>query len=267
MRIYQALDRHAGFCKLCWKWTEERMSHPVLIRGKNRKHVPDFATVERPLATEETLSAARERLKEIIAASKSSESNNPFLFAQLLHTYGVGYDRRIQFNQGRVVFDQGDESHEAQEMMLDRIEQNLIDELWVAQATQFGVKFFKPHPGDYRNAPKTPSRIFCPDHNPRRSIESRRRYQNDRKRITDFEAEVNRVYSQCIYQCIGIQTGDDHQSVRRVAYRNVFSSTLEKIKYLKAEGKKDTEIAGILKMTRQAVSNALRREKTRIFQP
>lgn len=241
------------------------MTHVVLETGKRRKHVRDFVAVVRPVASERTLAAAHGRLEEIIAASKPSESNDPFLFAQLMYIYGVGYDRRIQFARGQVLFDESQESQEAQEIMLDRIEQQLIDEEWIKQGSEFGDKCFKPRLGDDPNAPATPSKMFCPDHNPRRSSESRRRYQNDRKRMSDFEAEVNRVYSQSLSECIGIHTDDDHQEVRRVAHRNIFTSTLDRIYELKAEGKTQIEIAHILKITRQAVSNALRRDKAKML--
>lgn len=265
MRHYQAFNRHAGFCKLCWKWTEERMTHDVLKVGKRREHERDFVPVERPGTSKRTLAAAHGRLKEIIAASKPSENNDPYLFAQLMYMYGVGYDRRIQFARGQVLFDESQESQEAQEIMLDRIEQELIDEEWIKQSSELGDKCFKPRLGDDPNAPATPSKMFCPDHNPRRSSESRRRYQNDRKLMSDFEDEVNRVYSQCLAECIGIHTDNDHQEVRRVAYRIIFTSTLNLIIELKAEGKTQSEIALILNITRQAVSNALRRAKAKML--
>lgn len=267
---YQAFDRHAGFCRLCWEWTEYKvaMENPVLekcVCGKNRKYVKIFATVERPTATASTRAAALACLEKIIAASNAPDGN-PYVVGELLLLYGVGYDRKIQSNQGRILFNQSQESQEAQKIMLDRIEQNLIINDWFSEATQIGVNRFKPRPVDDEYSPVTFSRSFCSDHNPRRSIESRRRYQNDRKRAIDFEAEINRVYSQCISQCIGIHTDDDRQKVRRVAYRNIFSSTLEKIEYLQSEGKTQTEIADILKIRRQAVSNALRRKKLKILE-
>lgn len=257
---YQTFDRHAGFCKLCWKWTEDRMAEPVFekcVSGENRKYGRVFNPIERPIASERTQAAARGHLQEIIAASKATNTN-PFLFSELLYLYASGHDYQV-------LRDLGLESHEAQDMLLDKIEQNLIDDEWFSairsHPIQFGIKSFKPHIGDSKSAPVVPSSTFCPDHNPHRSVESRRRYQNDRKRANDFEAEINKVFSQCINQCIGIHSDDDRQAVRRVAYLNIFSSTLDKIKKLKAEGKKQTEIADILNISRQAISNALRREK------
>lgn len=239
------------------------MTLDVLKVGKGRKYDRDFVPVERPGTSDRTLAVAHGRLSEIIAASKSFDSNEPYLFSQLMHSYGVGYDRRIQFAHGHVLFDESQESQEAQEIMLDRIEQQFIDEEWIKQGSELGDKCFKPRLGDDPNAPATPSNMFCPDHNPRRSRESRCRYQNDRKRLADFEAEVNRVYSQYLSEGIGIQTDSDHQEVRGVAHRNIFTSTLDRINELKAKGKTQTEIALILKITRQAVSNALRREKAK----
>ena len=118
----QAFDRHAGFCKLCWQWTEDRETNPVFekcIGGKNLKHGKKFATVERPALSERILSAVRTRLDEVIAASKATE--NPYLFGSLLLAYAGGYDHRI-------LRDKGVESHEAQKMLLRTIKQNFINE-------------------------------------------------------------------------------------------------------------------------------------------
>ncbi len=258
---YQAFDRHAGFCKLCWKWTEDRMTAPVFekcVRGKNRKHGRVFNPINRPIASEKTLAAAHGHLQEINATSNAS-NENPFLFGELLYLYARGHDYRVLREHGL-------ESDDTQEMLLDKIEQNLIENEWFSQIMrshpiQFGIKCFKPRIGDKKSAPVRPSSVFCPDHNPHRSIESRRRYQNDRKRITDFETEIDRLYRHYINLCIGIHSDNDRQILRREAYLNVFSSTLEKIKELQADGKKQKEIADILKVSKQVVSNALRREK------
>jgi polyhydroxyalkanoate synthesis regulator phasin len=279
LKGYQAFDRNAGFCKLCWNWTEERMAmeNPVVekcVDRTDRKVDRNFAAIERPTRSDKTLIAAQDRLSEIIAASKVSNCDNPFLFGQMMHSYGVGYDRKIQYDQGRVLFNESPESIEAQELMLDRIEQRLIDEEWLSRInlskdTRIGIKPFAARRGDFDSAPVTWSHDYCSDHNIYRSVKSRRRYQNDKKRIADFETEIDAVYRRCIAECIGIHTNDDHQTVRRVAWHNVFSSTSEKIKMLHIQGKRQFEIVielvehGVLKAKtgRQVVSNILRRYK------
>lgn len=274
---YQIADHHVGFCRLCWKYTEERMASRVISRLVSGKidYVPEFKPIERPAATVKTYTNAQRFLEELIAESKKPGTSS---IEELLCIYASGHDYRLLQEKGL-------ESSEVMEMLLDKIEQELIEREWSLQVwpwdeiekimddpkwhqiltskflRRFSAKPFKPRLYDFKSAPKSSSKIFCPDHNPRRSIESRRRYQNNRKRITDFETEIDRLYGHYRSLCIGIHSDNDRQILRREAYFNVFSSTLEKIKELQADGKKQKEIADILKVSKQVVSNALKREK------
>ena len=276
---------HDGFCKLCWNFPEEQMAELIIEkRISNRKHVNDYSLIPRPIPDENTFINAKKVLEKIIDESNTPES--PPL-EQLLHSQAYGYNYQLLQEKGL-------RSPDVQENLLDRIEQCLIDREWDSQVYQwdkvaeamdnpnsnwprgfirrFSIKSHKP--GQNKDASKNPSNSFCPDHNPCRSVKSRRKYQNDRKRIAEFENELNRLYSRCSIKEINrlynedplfqIDTLDARQTLRKIAYDNVFSSTLKKIKQLKTEGRNQSEIADTLKITRQAVSNALRRDKTKV---
>lgn len=249
----------AGFCWLCWKFSEEREAGIVVEKciGAERK-------IERPNASAQTIHDANQYLKNLIAASEIPAAQ--FTLEELLYSFIPSFDYR----------NKGSDSPE----LLVEIEKEIINREWYNQILKldenglmmdvpdrYKIRRLSVNPinicldqNPNRTIKVIPSRSFCSNHNPKRSIEARRFYQNDRKRIPDLEKEINRLYHYT-YPSFGLDSDEDLQALLKEAYNNVFTSTLDRIQKLKAEGMKQTEIANILGITRQAVSNALRREK------
>lgn len=250
-----------GFCSLCWKHTEERMAVVVVkkcVSGKRRKFGKGYASIDYPKMPE-TKHTAQKRLEEFLAESKAPEAR--FTLEELLYSFLPSFDYQLIRNEGL-------ESSEVKETLLDEIEKEIIKRDWYSKISEsdeiiFSVNSAKIRSGDNTRAPSKPSSSFCPDHNPNRSIKSRRCYQNDRKRVTEFEKEINRIFNHPTESLFAMDSDIDLQHLLQKAYNNIFPSTLDRIKKLKDEGKKQTEIANILQVSRQVVSNALRREKSK----
>lgn len=252
----------AGFCALCWKFTEERMA-PIIVSNhvinNSRKFSKPFVPIEYPTLSAEIIFAAQKLLEEFIADSKMLGG---YTLEESLYSLIPSYDFRALENGGL-------ESREVLESLIDEIEQEVLRREWyskIAKLPEFKISVgeVKIVVKDGLRASTRPSSTFCPDHNPNHSIESRQRYQNDRKRITEFENEINTIFRDLEKSRYAWDSEDDLQKLLQFAYSNVFSSTLEKILKLKNEGKNQTEIAKILSIGRQAVSIALKREKQRI---
>lgn len=110
-----------------------------------------------------------------------------------------------------------------------------------------------------------PSRLYCENHNPRRSDEARRAYQRDRR----FAAEYRELIAGFWTAYAGeLPTWDieAHAYVRSEAYRRLqlMKKPTTFIGELEAEGvTSQTEIARQLGVSRQAVSAAIKRRKRR----
>lgn len=266
------LGHPPSFCGLCWKFTEEKMSGvEVKKRSVNRhqKYGKDFVSIDRLNASSSTFYAAKKILKDFMAESKSPDSK--FTLEELLYSYIPAYDYQL-------IIVNGLDCPESKNDLLEEIEKELINREWYSRIYQFdlakenmditdwrsirefGVKsIFRLD--DYINAPTSPSQSFCPDHNPNRSPQSRRRYQNDRKRIIAYEHEINKLYLALENRWILKDSEFELQSMLKIAYDNICSTTLSKIKRLQNGGMSQIEIAKILNTSRQAVSIALKREK------
>jgi hypothetical protein len=110
-----------------------------------------------------------------------------------------------------------------------------------------------------------PSKLYCEDHNPRRSDEARRAYQRDRR----FAAEYRELIA-CFWTAFAgeLPTWDieAHAEVRRQAYRRLqlMKKPTTFIEELEAKGAtSQTEIARQLGVSRQAVSAAIKRRERR----
>lgn len=262
---WRPFDPSSGFCALCWRRVEELTTNERLY-SKNRRG--KIREVLRPTLTPETLAEARARLQEIISARK--KTNAPFLFGQKMHAFTFLSGLEIDY---RALNEFGIESETAAEMLLDIIEQSIINEKWLADADIVGKKRLNriALPGETAIAngsvkpPQTPSHILCAEHNPRRSIESRRRYQNDRRKMNEFELTIRELTTYYINQGHGIISDEDRTFVRQEAYRIVHMSTLEKIRELQSRGlTNQAEIGRIIGLSRKAISMALSREKNRV---
>ncbi len=261
---WRPFDPSSGFCALCWQRVEELTTSERLY-SKNRRG--KIHKVQQPTLTPETLAEARERLQEIISASKT---DNPFLFGQKLHEFTFLSGQEIDH---RSLNEFGIESTIAAEILLDIIEQSLIKEKWLVDADIVGKKCLNRivPAGETAIAdgsvkpPQTPSRILCAEHNPRRSIESRRRYQNDRRLMKEFASTIQELTTYYINQGHGIISDEDRTFVRQEAYRIVHMSTLEKIRELQSQGTTNqAKIGRVIGLSRKAISMALARDKDRL---
>lgn len=260
-RVASAFDASAGFCALCWRRTEEQTTNDMIFAKKRGK----FVEVARPQLSPETLEKAKGRLEEIRAAASGGD---PYLFGGLLHEYARGYDHRT-------IGDRGIGSAEATEMLMDVIELNLIEDEWLATETEaplmVGRKRFngivppdETAIAESAKAPLKPSATLCAEHNPRRSVEARRRYQNDLRRKEGFEEVIRHLTATSRDHGHGIHTVEDRMRVRKQAYKVVCMSTLDMIKALQAEGvANQAEIGRRLGLSRKAISLALARERQR----
>lgn len=253
----------AGFCKLCWKFTEERVAGVSCAVVKGVK----YEKIARPTEDAWTPSNAENRLKEFIEESGVPAAQ--FTLEERLYNFVPSFDYQLIKNYGL-------ESQNVKKLLLDQIEQEMIRRDWHVQISKFDhIEFSVNQLEIYFNSEQTrftnrikvrPSATFCSDHNPNRSDESRRAYQNHRKRITDFENEINRLYTHPTESQFANDSDNDLQALLQKAYNNVFSSTLDRIKKLKEEGKKQAEIAKTLQVSSQVVSIALKREKNKALE-
>lgn len=265
-----------GFCGLCWKFTEEKMSGVEVKKrsvNRRRKHGNNFDTTINRLDTSSlSISAAKRILEGFIEESKSADSQ--FTLEELLYSYIPAYDYQLILKNGL-------DCTGTKDNLLEEIEKEWINREWYSRiyplffsnedgvgadlnsARKINVKLRKRALGDYMTVPLNPSKSFCPDHNPNRSLKSRRCYQNDRKRIIDYEQEINKLYNALPNPWILKDSEMELQSLLKIAYDNTCSSTLNKIMRFKDDGMNQTEIANILNISRQAVSIALRRTKTK----
>lgn len=273
----KGIGHPAGFCRLCWRFTEEITAGVVVKKraGNNREKLDEaILTIKRQEKTVWTKNAAKTRLEELINESKAPDAR--FNLEELLYSFIPEFDYQLIIKLGM-------ESPHTIEFLLDQIEQEMInreryskifnfdqtDEVDTADITRkFSVNQLKICLNPKKNlfTEVAPNTSFCYDHNPNRSEESRRAYQNHRKRITDFENEINRLFNHPTESRFANDSDNDLQALLRKAFDNVFSSTLDRIKALKKAGKKQAEIAKILQVSRQVVSIALKREKSKALE-
>jgi DNA-binding CsgD family transcriptional regulator len=258
----------SGFCQLCWKFTEERAAGVAvkkLISG-NRKYVRDWEPIKPIAASEQMHVKAQDILKRFIAESKKSGG---FTVEEQLYTLipSFHYSTKILDSPELLVaIENAIIKRELYKKVLNLNE----DGEFAGEYGQNLIKQFSVNPVIFNSdhnpnihIKMVPSSSFCSDHNPKRSPEARRCYQNDRKRTDEYEKEINRLFADPKISRFAMDSDEDLQAILKTAYHHVFSSNLEKIKQLKIEGKKQNEIAELLQITPQAVSNALRREKNK----
>lgn len=151
-----------------------------------------------------------------------------------------------------------------------------------AQVSQYSLNYVWAKHGDLvsklrmpaeSDAGVKPSRLYCRYHNPRRSVQARRNYQRDRRYFVEYQDLITTIWS--------LHAGNlppldlrIHDQVRRAAYDFVQLSkkSIHIIDMYHAQGITNGEqIAGVIKMTRQAISVARKRHskddiQTRLIQ-
>lgn len=184
----------------------------------------------------------------------------------LVERYEKGFTEELGiYEQGSMISDfcdsvemRGDFSVAA---FRDQVERRTVIAAWARRGDLLSVARCPNQP---EGAAK-PSKLYCEDHNPRRSDESRRAYQRDRR----FEAEYRELIASYWTVFAGeLPTWDieAHAEVRREAFRRLqlMKKPTTFISELKAKGvTSQSEIARQLKVSRQAVSAAIKRRERR----
>lgn len=121
-------------------------------------------------------------------------------------------------------------------------------------------------PGQPEGAPK-PSKLYCSQHNPRRSIDSRRTYQRDRRYKVEFYLLIDLVRSDCLKKgYYPVWDIEFHADIRRHAYKLIQhgkSRTGNMEDLLVDETMSQADIARKLGVSRQAVSAAIKRRTSK----
>lgn len=139
----------------------------------------------------------------------------------------------------------------------DQVERYAINFAWARHGDMLGTLWL---PGQPEGAPK-PSKLYCMNHNPRRSVQARRNYQRDRR----FAAEYQELTAMLRNEHAGRLPSWDiavYARIRREAYK-LLLATKKNIrlidKYLSDGITNYAEIAHRLGISRQAVSIAIKR--------
>lgn len=139
----------------------------------------------------------------------------------------------------------------------DQVERFATNFVWAKHSDMLGVIQLQGQP---EGAAK-PSRLYCMNHNPRRSIQARRNYQRDRRFVTEYEDLIAAIWRN---NAGSLPSWDiyTHVQIRRAAFEfiQMTKKTIHIIDWYLAQGVANgAQIAGTLKMSRQAVSVAQRR--------
>lgn len=245
-RIRAKLGNHYRwcFCELCWRPTEYSaiLQAPEVIKRLERGNAK---TVDRTPAVG---AAAQKRADAIVARYEQALDGKfgRFEAARMWSRYYDAFEMR------------GDRSVSN---FRDRVERIMIFREWARHGHL--VKLTRPHSQTDQTA--KPSKLYCETHNPRRSDEARRSYQRDRRFAAEYEELIDQIWRQGINSAT-LPTWDieAHADVRREAYRQLQALKAPKaptstIDDLLAQGMSQAEIARQLKVSRQAVSAAIKR--------
>jgi hypothetical protein len=265
MRLSSPFNPSSGFCTLCWRLTEAQMAKDKIFIKRRGGYVE----VPRPTPTPETLAEARRRLEELKQAARG---RRPDRYGELLYLYARGHDHRLLYGRGGGSEPASEKASD--EMLLDVIERNLLEERWLSSSPWFlvGRKHYQDFgllgetkfPESHRYPVKASTKL-CYEHNPRRSLEARRRYQRDLQRKDMFHELIGELTRHYISQGFGIHTEADRAAIRTEAYKYVCMSTLEMVKLLQAKGVKNlAEIGRRLHLSMKAISMTLIRSRQAI---
>jgi hypothetical protein len=108
---------------------------------------------------------------------------------------------------------------------------------------------------------RNPSRLYCENHNPKRSDDSRRAYQRDRRFVVEFEHVQAEIWARDADKLPRWDL-EAHAHVRQEAYvmLQAMKSPTRLIDNLIAQGiTKQSDLARLLGVSRQAVSAALKK--------
>lgn len=143
------------------------------------------------------------------------------------------------------------------ETFRDQVERKALTAAWALQGDVLGATLL---PGQKEGEPK-PSKFYCEDHNPSRSVEARRAYQRDRRLIAEYEDLMAMIWSQNASR-LAAWNIEAHAYVRTEAYRllHAMKSTKGIIAAELSRGvTNQSEIARKLGVSRQTISIAIKR--------
>lgn len=236
------------FCELCWRPTELQTANDTVqifkrLDNDNAKAVP-LTTAICNQAQEEADSLV-ERYERALAGEFG-----PFEASTMLMAYCDAEEMR------------GDRSVAE---FRDQVERRSLIAAWARHGDLVSVG--RRLPGQPEDAPR-PSKLYCQEHNPRRSIEARRAYQRDRSFFAEYEYLIDTLWS---FHAHELPTWDieAHAEVRRHAYR-LMQDMKQDMKLpssaaadlLAAGTMSQSEAARRLGVSRQAVSAAIKRKRT-----
>jgi len=230
------------FCELCDRSTE----YSIAVEAQTIFKRTSRDTAEAVPLTE---AIRAEALKEADALVKRYEQAmaghlGPWEPGRMLFEYCDSIDRR------------GDASIEA---FSDQVERRMLIIAWARRGDLLSaVRLPKQLEGVAK-----PSKLYCEQHNPRRSDEARRAYQRDRSFAAEYDELIRAIWTAQAHQ---LPTWDieAHAYVRRVAYRQLqrMKAPTKYISELQTRGAlSQAEIARQLGVSRQAVSAAIKRQK------
>jgi len=238
-------DRYAWcFCEFCWRTTEYSTTleapHAVERRPRGNGKVLPITNVARATA-QKRADAVVDRYERALTGEFGR-----YEAAKIWRDYCDVFEMR------------GDRSVEG---FRDQVERRMLLTEWgrsgeVLRPTRL--------PKQTDKTPK-PSKLYCAEHNPRRSAESRRAYQRERRYADEYATLIQEIWR------LGMSTGhlatwdiDDHARVRREAFRQLQASRAPTSlidEFLDEGIKTHAEIARQLGISRQAVSAAIKRRQ------
>jgi len=246
-RIRAKLDDHYGwcFCELCWRPTEYSaiLQTPEVINRKGRGNA-NAVDPHQPI-----IEAAAQKKADALVARYEKALEGKF------GRFGAS---RILRNYCDVSEMRGDFSVSG---FRDHVERRMLITEWA----RHGDLVMLTRPKRHTNRTAKPSKLYCEAHNPRRSDVARRAYQRDRRFAEAYQQLIDQIWRQSINSAT-LPTWDieAHADVRREAYRQLQASKAPKVPTstvddLLAQGMSQAEIARQLKVSRKAVSVAIKR--------
>ncbi|MNJ17952.1 hypothetical protein D3C77_122440 [compost metagenome] len=230
------------FCELCWRSTEYSisMAAPKVFKRLQRGNVKVV-----PL-TDSIRTAAQKKADALVARYEKALNGE---FDRHEHS-------RMLTRYCDMLEMQGDFSVAA---FREHVERRMLISTWAKHG-----ELLRPTdlPGQPEGAAK-PSKLYCEAHNPRRSDDSRRTYQRDRRFARQYEDLIAQIWSQEV-ATLPSWNIEAHAYVRREAYRllQALKSPTSEMDDLLTQGiMSQAEIARKLGVSRQAVSAAIKQRR------
>lgn len=234
-----------SFCELCGKQTEYAIADEARVVFKdlgkgNAKSVPLTELIRKEAQKEANLLV--ERYEKALAGKFGR-----YAVGQMIMSYCDPVESR------------GDRSVAS---FRDQVERRTLLAAWAREGDLPSAARLPNQP----DGAAKPSKLYCKDHNPRRSNEARRAYQRDRRFAPEYRELIAAFWTAFAGE---LPTWDieAHAFVRREAYRRLqlMKKPTKFIGEIEAKGvTSQTEIARLLGVSRQAVSAAIKRRGRRL---